>query len=257
MRRLVLPLFLALALVGLPAGAAAQTAERSTFTVSVQSPEGEPLTGASVLFGDRGGATDADGQVTFADVAPGRYPLRVSYIGRPTRELAAVLDAPGPWGLIVEMVDASTLLYDVVVEGRDLSRSRLAADGFFRRQNLGGGTILDVEHIERRNPRHLADLLRGGVLGVRVRDGRFGAVATSWRTGCTFDVYLDGVYSSVLTQSLDAYPSQGLVAVEVHRGATQVPLRYRRLVGTPGGGRQSGCGVILAWTERSLAPGDA
>lgn len=249
MRRLLPALLLVLAV-----GAAAQTPERSTFTVAVQSPDGEPLAGASVLFGERGGATDADGQVTFEDVAPGRYPLRVSFVGRPTRELAAVLDTPGPWGLIVELVDTSTLLYDVVVEGRDLSRSRLAADGFFQRQNLGGGTVLDVADIERRSPRHLADVLRGGVLGVRVRDGRFGPVATSWRSGCQMDVYLDGVYSSILTQSLDAFSADGLVAVEVYRGATQIPLRYRRLAGAAGGGRAGACGVVLAWTELSIAP---
>ncbi|PAP78304.1 carboxypeptidase regulatory-like domain-containing protein [Rubrivirga marina] len=250
MRRSLLALLACLAAVG----GSAQSTDRAPFTVEVQSPDGEPLPGASVMLGDRGGAADADGRVTFENVRPGRYPLRVSFIGRPTRELAAVLNAPGPWGLIVEMVDTTTLLYDVVVEGRDLSRSRLVADGFFERQALGGGTILDAEDIAYRSPLHLADLLRGGVLGVRVRDGRFGPVATSWRTGCTMDVYLDGVYSSILTESLDAFPAQGLVAVEVYRGATQIPLRYRRLAGTPGGGRRSGCGVVLAWTELSIAP---
>jgi len=246
---------LLLALLSLvAAGTSAQPSDRAAFTVEVQSPDGEPLPGASVMLGDRGAAADAGGRATFENVLPGRYPLRVSFIGRPTREVLAVLDAPGPWGLVVEMVDTTTLLYDVVVEGRDLRRSRLAADGFFERQALGGGTILDAEDIAYRSPLHLADLLRGGILGVRVRDGDFGPVATSWRTGCKMDVYLDGVYSSILTESLDAFSAQGLVAVEVYRGATQIPLRYRRLAGTPGGGRRSGCGVVLAWTELSIAP---
>ena len=249
MRLLVLSFALALA----PA-VSAQTAP-SDFVIGVQTPDGEPIAGATVAVGGRGASTDAQGEAVVEGLRPGRYPVRVSFVGLPTREIAAVLEGAGPWDLIVEMADSATLLLEVVVEGRDLSNSRLAADGFFQREALGGGTVLRAEDIERRNPITVADILRGGVLGVRVQQGRFGEVATSNRrgSGCRMDVYLDGTYSPTLTESLDALPAQGIVAVEVYRGATQVPLQYRLSNGDPGSGGAAGCGVVLVWTELSLA----
>ena len=79
---------------------------RAPFTIAVQGPDGTPIAGASVLLGDdRGAAADADGEARFEDVAPGRYVVRVSYVGRRSRQLRAVLNAPGPWGLIVEIAE--------------------------------------------------------------------------------------------------------------------------------------------------------
>ena len=167
---------LAVALLA-PLVAAAQGADpRADFTVAVQTPDGQPVPGATVLVGtDRGAAADADGQAVFEDVAPGRYAVRVSFVGRPTREVAAVLRPPGPWGLIVELADDANLLYDVVVEARSLEGTRLERDGFFDRLALGGGAVLTAEEISRRNPLDLADVLRGGVLGTRVQRGSTGA----------------------------------------------------------------------------------
>ncbi|MGB3542021.1 carboxypeptidase regulatory-like domain-containing protein [Rubrivirga sp.] len=247
-------LFFALALA--PA-VSAQLAP-SDFVIGVQTADGEPIAGATVQFAGQGVSTDARGEAVLEDVQPGRYPVRVSFVGLPTREIAAVLEGGGPWGLIVEMADSATLLLEVVVEGRDLSTSRLAADGFFQREALGGGTILRPDDIERRNPITVSDILRGGVLGVRVQQGRFGEIATSNRRGtaCRMDVYLDGTYSPVLTEALDAQSAQGIVAVEVYRGATQVPLQYRLSNGDPGSGSAAGCGVVLLWSEFSLDPSE-
>lgn len=222
---------------------------RAPFTIAVQGPDGTPIAGASVLLGDdRGAAADADGEARFEDVAPGRYVVRVSYVGRRSRQLRAVLNAPGPWGLIVELAEEPSSLGDVVVTARDLSGTRLAADGFFEREALGGGTILTADGLHARNPVLLTDAVRG-VLGVSVRPGGLGYVATSTRSGgeCTLSVYLDGVYSPALTDNLDGLSAQDIVAVEVYRGPSQTPIQYNRI------GQSNGCGVILVWTTLSIA----
>lgn len=240
----LLALFLIAALAPLSAQSGA-----SDFIVGVQTPDGEPIVGASVLVGDRGASTDADGQAVLEGVMPGRYRLRVSFVGRVTREMVAPLTGAGPWGLIVELADNPISLGDVVVEARDLSSSRMAADGFFDRLEGGSGTILTVEEIERRAPLQLTELIRGTAPGVRVRRGAEGPVAVVQTRGveCQMSVYLDGTFYSYAGNNLDAVPAQDIVAVEVYPRTTQIPIQYNRL------GESDGCGVILVWTSFSLA----
>lgn len=221
--------------------------DASDFIVAVQTPEGEPIAGASVLVGSKGASSNADGEARIEGLAPGRWRVRVSFVGKRTRELAARLEAPGPWGLIVELADDPIVIGDVVVEARDLSSSRLAADGFFDRLALGAGTVLTVEELERRNPITLTDALRG-VLGVRIRRGSDGPVATSQTAGneCALAVYLDGTPYAYASRNLDTITAQNIVAVEVYRRPSELPIRYNQL------GIADGCGAILVWTTFSL-----
>ncbi len=251
---------LAMLLAAAAGGAAAQD-DRSDFVVFVQTPDGEPVAGATVVVGGRGASADGEGRATIPGLAPGRYCVRVSFVGRAPRELAARLDAPGPWALAVELAEDETQLGDVVVTARDLSRSRLAADGFFDREKLGGGTILTRQDIERRNPIRLGDAL-GTVTGVRVRTNSVnednfaeatpGRTATSVRLGepCAMDVFLDGVYSTFLTADIDAIAAADVMAIEVYRGPSQVPTAYSQL------GQGSNCGVVLVWTSASVFEGE-
>ncbi len=242
-------LLLAVSLVTLPAFAQ-DAAYTSDFIIGVQTPDGQPIVGASVLVADMGASTNADGEATVEGLRPGRYRVRVSFVGRITREIAARLDAPGPWGVIVELADNPISLGDVVVEARDLSSSRMAADGFFDRlDGAGSGTVLTVEDIERRAPILLTEIIRGSAAGVRVRRGPSGPVATAQAGGaeCQMAVYLDGTYYAFASENLDSVSARDVVAVEVYPRTAQVPLQYNRL------GQSDGCGVILVWTSFSLS----
>ena len=242
------PIVLLLALVAAPLASAQDAGYRSDFIVGVQTPDGEPIAGASVLVGTLGASTDADGEAVLEGLAPGRHRVRVSFVGRLPRELVAVLEAPGPWGLIVELAESAVALGDIVVEATDLSGSRLAADGFFQRLELGSGTVLTHDDLERRNPITLADALRG-VLGVRVRPSDTGPVAVAQTGGreCALAVYLDGTPYRYASQNLDTISAQDIVALEVYRRPSQVPLQYNQI------GVSDGCGVVLVWTALSLA----
>lgn len=250
-----LPL-LFLALLAASAVEAQESPYTSDFIVGVQSPDGAPIAGATVLVGERGASTDADGEAVIEGLRPGRHVVRVSFLGYEPRELAARLEAPGPWGLIVELAEAAVALDEVVVSATDLSRSRLAQDGFFDRQKFGHGTVLTIDDLERRNPILLGDALMG-VLGVRVRrnsvrglgGGTPGRTAVSVRFGaeCPMDVFLDGFHSPFLSENIDAITAHDVVAIEVYRGPTQIPVAYNRL------GQGGACGVVLVWTSRSLA----
>ncbi|MDT7855385.1 carboxypeptidase regulatory-like domain-containing protein [Rubrivirga sp. S365] len=220
-------------------------AQADTLYVGVQRPDGEPVVGATVQLGERGASTDAEGLTAFEDVAPGEHTVRVSFVGSLPVELEIELTAPGPWALAVNLEDATGLLGGVVVEGKQLERSRMARDGFFRRQQSGFGTVLDAEDLARRNPIVLSDALRGSVPGVLVQPGAFGTGVVSTRGRCRMGVYLDGFFSPSLTEDLDTVPAQDVVAIEVYRGA-QVPIQYQTI-----GRAGAACGVVLVWTTFS------
>ena len=241
----LLTLLLALAAVPVAAG----QDDVSAFVVGVQTPDGEPIVGASVLVGDNGASTDADGEAVVEGLRPGRYRVRVSFVGKVTREFAAPLTGAGPWGLIVELADSPVSLGDVVVEARDLSTSRMAADGFFDRIDAGSGTVLTIEDIERRAPILLTDLVRGSARAstsaARTASGRDVARGRRRRVP-------DGrVPRRDVLLVRERQPRRGLGPGRRRpRGLpppTQVPLQYNQL------GVSDGCGVILVWTALSLS----
>ena len=231
-----------LAVVLLLLGPLSVSAQVSTLHVGVQRPGGEPVVGATVQLGERGASTGPDGLAAFEGVAPGRYLVRVSFIGSTTEEVSVDLVAPGPWGLVVDLEDATNVLGGVVVEAEDLRATRLGRDGFFRRQRLGGGTILDAEDLAERGATLLHDALRGRVPGVLIQPGTTGSQAVSLRGRCRMKVYLDGTYSPAHTADLGLLPSREAAVVEVYQGL-QVPVHYRGLMRP-----DEACGVILVWT---------
>ena len=235
------PLFVLLLLAPLVA-----LAQADSLWVGVQRPDGEPVVGATVQVGERGASTDLEGLAAFDGVGPGAYTVRISFVGSPPVELDVDLTGPGPWGLVVDLEEATGLLGGVVVEGTRLDRSRMARDGFFRRQRSGFGTVLTAEDLERRGAFALSGALQG-VAGVRALRGLGGAAAVSTRGGCRMGVFLDGIFAPDLTADLDAIPLQSVAAVEVYNG-TQVPIQYQVR-----GRRGTACGVVLVWTRFGAA----
>ena len=94
-------------------------------------------------------------------------------------------------------------------------------------KRMGVGRIFLREDLDRINAYSVTDLL----------------ATVGWNLRCTPAVLLDGVETEAryITHQADM-----IEAVELYRGATQVPLEYSRY---------SGCGVALVWTRRN--PPDA
>jgi outer membrane receptor for ferrienterochelin and colicins len=103
-RRLALRLLLAVAVLG--AAAEVASAQDARVTVRVES-EGEPLEGAQVSSGDRGGLTDAAGAVVVR-LPAGEHALRVTRIGYATAELSLTL-APGADTTVVVALEQEAL----------------------------------------------------------------------------------------------------------------------------------------------------
>lgn len=222
-------------------GASADTLP--TFLGTVFSHQtGEPVGGAEVIVPglDRRTTTGEEGRFRLDSLDPGRYDVRVHYLGYTTNPRRVEFRAR-------HATRAELWLERTVLSVEDLrvQVSRPRADpmaGFKRRREAGMGLYLDRGDIEERNPAYTSDLFRG-MPGVSVTPNRMGqARVTIRRFGgrCRPTVYLDGVLTSALP--VDFVTPQAIIGIEVYRGASEVPPQFNKPT-------EEGCGTILIWTR--------
>jgi hypothetical protein len=267
-----------------PAAAAGGRAQLSGRVVG--GPEGAPVAGAAVAVG--GGAratTDAAGRFTLRGVAAGSHGVTVSHPAHGTRtaevevEAGAELDLRlGEGTRLAALVTTPYALDPLRVEAR-AERGSLDAVGFYDRQRSGSGVFLTETDFRRGAP--LSSVMRR-VAGIQVL--RYAPpkppgcplcaappVETRLTTGrstmsvrisgnaddpsaerCFMAVFVDGVRttgdSPMSGNDLDRLVStNNVVAIEVYRNGAEVPARYA--------GANSGCGVVLMWTQAEATPG--
>jgi hypothetical protein len=142
-----------------------------------------------------------------------------------------------------------------------LVMARAGADGrmneFWDRRRSGLGAFITRADIDRRNPGQTSDLFRG-VLGIRVVSrGNTGestrlvsgrqSISASPRSrsaassSCAMQYYVDGVFMTPGTFSVDEIVPAQLEAIEVFRGPSEIPARFRQ--------RDTACGLVVIWTR--------
>jgi hypothetical protein len=239
--------------------AAAASAQRVDGTV-VDAETSAPISGATVLLVDDGGATvgraTSDNRGDFVVRAPraGIYRLRTSRIGY--REgISQPLDlvANGVVDVELRMSTGAVMLEPLTVRGVPQYR-RLEASGFYERrehfgpEGLKEAVFLEQHDIERMNAFRVNDIFNH-VRGVRTDRG-----GLRMRRNCQPAIVVDGVTSARGQSSLNFHgvsaggggsgrevsSPRSLVGVEVYYGLA-VPARYMLDAG--------GCGVILFWTK--------
>jgi CarboxypepD_reg-like domain/Carboxypeptidase regulatory-like domain/TonB-dependent Receptor Plug Domain len=225
---------------------------------------GEPVVGAEVKL--RGTSfssmTGTLGSFSFSDVPWGVYFLEIDHIAyqhqsQPLRIL----------GDQAHEVNVALATDAMELEGLSVSvRSRKwfgGMRGFRERKSRGFGYFLDRESIERRGAMKVVDLLRE-IPGVNVEmarsevnnPGRTTTSALYFRNCWRYDpsgaqivtppmFFLNGIKQLSLDLArgdLDTVRPQDIEAIEVYRGASEVPADF--------GGSDAGCGVIAIWTKR-------
>lgn len=152
------------------------------------------------------------------------------------------------------------MLDSVLVMTQQGGTSRMAE--FWNRRQLGIGAFVTRADIERRKPYNSTDLLRN-VTGVRVigDDNAMGRpVITMGRTGigmrsyrnsaslagdCRVNYYVDGMWVPPGTFHPDDISPVSIEAIEVYRGASEIPPKFRA--------RETACGLIVIWTREPPA----
>ena len=249
--------WLLLFVLGLPAQRAAGQDERTAVVFgTVRNANQVPLQGAEVnIVGTSSRAvTNDSGEFKLEGVRGGRFKVVARRLGFQAAE-ATIRVAEGERKEVRFLLDGIPEMLDSVVVVGTQSTGRMA--DFWRRRTIGVGAFITRAEIDRRRPSR-PSLLLMSLSGVTVSGsdalgqpniqmGRSGtASATRNRTqmlaaDCQIAYYVDGMQTSRGSFHIDDLPPQDIEAIEVFRGPSEIPARFRAI--------DTGCGLIVIWTR--------
>lgn len=204
----------------------------------------QPIDGAAVQVGDAGGGvlTNSRGYFVIGERAAGNYRLRITHLAYEDREVSFHVAGNLTQSLEVPLTTRPIELPGITVTAAP-SRYRRDLEGLIRRMDMGFGTFITRETLERRPEARLADFVRE-VPGVLVfMNGQRADVEVRGRP-CTPDVFLDGVPFDMDPEvGLNQLFTQELEAIEVYKGS-DVPGEFLKV------GFQRPCVAIVIWSRR-------
>ena len=181
------------------------------------------------------GESQRDGRFSVRARDPGAYRVRAHLIGfRPFESPALILAPRRDTTLELRLAAVPVQLEGVTVEV--VQDELLLQRGYYRRRESERGTFLDPAAVEKRalKAKVATDVLIG-IPGVTIYQG-----APRFRNCPNPRIYIDGGESGM--DIMWSLQPNDILAVEVYRGPSQIPLVY--------GGTNTPCGVLLIWTKR-------
>ena len=209
---------------------------------------GRPLAGVEVVVvgSERRTLTDASGRYVLNFLPEGRRQVLFRSVGfRPVQEWVLLGRVDTVWAN--PMLVAQTVRLDPLeVTAAPRAPRGIGVEAFEERRARGLGVFFDSTEIRRYEHYRVRDFLQR-VPGQVRRPTPDGASA------CEMSIYIDGVWmggggapgteSSRTPPDLNREVEMAQVqAIEVYRGAAEVPVEY--------GGTRGACGVVLVWTRR-------
>jgi hypothetical protein len=245
--------------LGVP-GALAQDASSIIVFGVVRNASGVPVKGAEVWLDgmNRRVVSNDSGEFRIDGAPAGRVKVMVRRVGfQPDSKKLSL--APGDTRQVQFALEGMLEELDaVIVTAREGSRGRMQE--FWARRMVGVGVFITREEIERRHPPHTADLFHM-VMGVRVIPSgngestriMAGRQAVSAMRGnssaasgaCMMQYYVDGIFMAPGSFSVDDLPPMMIEGIEVFRGPSEIPARFRQ--------RETGCGLVVLWTREPPA----
>jgi len=171
------------------------------------------------------------GRFSLTDLETGLVEVRFERLGYASRT-ATVIVQPERTVDIAASMSARPIDLDPI---RVVVRSRaLEQNGFYLRENVGGGSRLTREDLMAIDPLYISDIFRR-LPGVRVENGQVLGRRTGAGGQCNLRIFLDGLVME--GWDFDSIPAEYLEGMEVYQGLA-VPIQYG-----------PGCGVVLLWTR--------
>ena len=186
-----------------------------------------------------------DGRFDLPGVPAGQIEVMVRRVGYTPTTLPLQLAAGEVRELKVELMPFVNTLDSVAIVATPAPPVEKPKVEHIRR---GGGTFLDREQIEKRQPRVLTDVFRG-ISGIKVSRENGVSTVISSRTGanmtCPLSYVVDGRNFPLYGQAIDVMLQLvDITSVEVFPGGASMPPQY--------GGRQVGnCGLIVITTRHA------
>ncbi|HEY0779607.1 MAG TPA: carboxypeptidase regulatory-like domain-containing protein [Gemmatirosa sp.] len=218
---------------------------KSRLTGVVRTPDGRPVTGATVLvYGtDAKAQTSSTGTFSLAGLPAGTYSAEVRAIGFAPKRVAVNLTSTRATSVTIPLDQRVQQIEGVVVKA---DRTKLEKDytGFLDRVKHGMGHYITEEQLASRQAIQFTDVLRMTPGMNVVPNGSMG-YAVQGRGGCTPDIYLDGMPIIDGASSLnDLVNPNDVSGVEIYNGGATTPVQFQT---TAGGGS---CGTVVVWSKR-------
>lgn len=202
-----------------------------------------PLPNAVVSIADSelSTRTDDDGFFVLRGVPTGPHTVEVSYGGVLSEPFELRMREDGEdqvFHLLLDVEPERLPPLEVTVD-RPHPVSKML--GFHRRMGREAGWFITREEIEKINPRETSDVFRR-IPGIRVRRGVRGRapLELSRVRNCGIEFFVDGTPAARF--SVDEIPPEDIAGIEVYRGVSEVPPRFRRA---------DSCGAVVIWTRDS------
>lgn len=211
-----------------------------------------PVVDAVVRLAERGRPTDTNshGFFTLGEQPFGIYTLEVKRLGY--ADYSAPVRVAGDLQQSVEVpISRQALQVEGLTVTVRATRQQIDMDGLVRRMDLGIGSFITADELDKRPMARITDLLRGMAglwVDVNQRDHTFSLEVRGHP--CTPDVFVDGVRYSGSPDELDVPPAEDLEAVEVYKGRDEIPgIFMRATVG------RAQCAVVAVWRRASPRSG--
>lgn len=237
----LLPLLLALLCPALPDRAAAQEPTTTVRGRVVDFVTERPVPGASVRVPETAHVawTNEEGRFVLRDVPVGLRFLRVTFLGTVSEKLRLQLRSGREHGVELRLVTQVLPLPPLRVAVAASPTGKLA--GFHRRRARGVGRFITRAEIERRAPMETSDLFRilpGIRVGPHTAIGRTRTSISRGARPCVVEYFLDGM--PVAGFHVDDVPPEDIDGIEVYRGPSELPPRFRRRLT---------CAAVVIWTR--------
>jgi hypothetical protein len=204
-----------------------------------------PLAGVTIRLVERNLETSTNdrGYFSFGNQPFGVYMLDVKTMGYAERVAPVRVAGDFTQNAEIELSQKAVELEGLNVMVRPKNQ-RFDLDGLVRRMNVGVGSFVTRDQLEMRPRARITEILRE-TPGVSVNVSRDRSYTLQVRGSvCVPDVFVDGVYYHASDNALDLPAASDLEAVEIYRGAAEIPGIYLRPSPT-----RPPCAVIAAWTR--------
>ncbi len=218
---------------------------KARLTGVVRTPDGRPVTGATVLvYGtDAKGQTSSTGTFSLSGLPAGTYSAEVRAIGYAPKRVPVNLSSTRVASIAIPLDQRVQQIEGVVVKA---DRTKLEKDytGFLDRVKHGMGHYITEEQLANRQAIVFTDVLRMTPGMNVVPNGSMG-YAVQGRGGCTPDIYLDGMPIIDGASSLnDLVNPNDVAGVEIYNGGATTPVQFQSTAGS------GSCGSVVVWSKR-------
>jgi len=206
-------------------------------------------------------ATSDSGEFQINGAPSGRVNVFVRRLGFFPRSKRVMLNPGDALQLTFYLDEMGERLDSVLVTTLPPSSPRMMD---FRERAAGGnGIFISRADIERHHYQSTVDIFRM-VLGVRIVTDASGnntrlisgrmnmssgrSTGRSVASACLMQYYVDGAFISPGTFSIDEITPDQIEAIEIYRGPSEVPARFRQ--------QDTACGLVIFWTREPPPPAE-